>query len=61
MIPALDAAGNLPPGIHPTSWNNIVIRYATNARRRELLDGLLHALHSLRSAGCQTAYLDGAS
>ena len=59
MIPAFDAGGNLPPGIHPASWDEIVTRYAINARRRELADGLLDALRSLKGAGCRTAYLDG--
>jgi hypothetical protein len=36
-----------------------VTRYATSVRRRELLDGLLDALRSLKGAGCATAYLDG--
>ena len=59
MIPAFDAGGNLPPGIFPASWDEIVTRYATNTRRRELTDGLLDALRSLKYAGCRTAYLDG--
>ncbi len=59
MIPAFDADGNLPPGIHPASWDEIVTRYANNTRRRELLDGCLDGLHSLKHAGCRTAYLDG--
>ncbi|HWY18706.1 MAG TPA: hypothetical protein VNY27_08350 [Solirubrobacteraceae bacterium] len=59
MIPELDERGNLPPGIHHATWNEIVTRYATSVRRRELLDGLLDALRSLKAAGCRTAYLDG--
>lgn len=59
MIPAFDAEGNLPPGVHPASWDEVMTRYATNSRRRELLDGLLDALRSLKHAGCRTAYLDG--
>jgi hypothetical protein len=59
MIPEFDKRGNLPPGIHHATWNEIVTRYATNVRCRELLDGLLDALRSLKSAGCATAYLDG--
>jgi hypothetical protein len=43
VIPAFDAGGNLPPGIHPASWDEIVTRYAADTRRRELLDGLLDA------------------
>ncbi|HEV7773343.1 MAG TPA: hypothetical protein VGO48_08685 [Conexibacter sp.] len=59
MIPAFDAGGNLPPGIHPASWDEVMTRYAINTRRRELADGLLDALRSLKHAGCRTAYLDG--
>jgi hypothetical protein len=59
VIPAFDAGGNLPPGIYSASWDEIVTRYATNTRRRELTDGLLDALRSLKRAGCRTAYLDG--
>ncbi|MGA8364085.1 MAG: hypothetical protein WB709_06160 [Solirubrobacteraceae bacterium] len=59
MIPEFDEHGNLPPGIHHATWSEIVTRYATSVRRRELLDGLLDALRSLKGAGCATAYLDG--
>jgi hypothetical protein len=59
MIPDLDTNGNLPPGIHHATWTEIVTRYATSTHRRDLLDGLLDALRSLKTAGCGTAYLDG--
>jgi hypothetical protein len=59
MIPEFDEGGNLPPGIHHATWTEIVTRYATSTRRRDLLDGLLDALRSLTAAGCGTAYLDG--
>jgi hypothetical protein len=59
MIPDLDTDGNLPPGIHQATWTEIVTRYATSTRRRDLLDGLLDGLRSLKTAGCRTAYLDG--
>jgi hypothetical protein len=59
MIPEFDDRGNLPPGIHSATWTEIVTRYAISTRRRELLDGLLDALHSLKAAGCTSAYLDG--
>jgi len=59
MIPEFDNRGELPPGIHHASWDQIVTRYAINTRRSELLDGLLQALRSLRTAGCGVAYLDG--
>lgn len=60
MIPAFDeATGNLPPGIHDASWDEIVLRYGYNAKRRKHLQGLKRALNELASAGCSTAYLDG--
>jgi hypothetical protein len=59
MIPEFDTSGNLPPGIHHATWTEIVTRYAISTHRRDLLDGLLDALHSLKIAGCRTAYLDG--
>jgi hypothetical protein len=59
MIPEFDEHGNLPPGIHHATWTEIVIRYAASTRRRDLLDGLLDALRSLKAAGCGAAYLDG--
>lgn len=59
MIPEFDERGNLPPGIHRATWNEIVARYATSTHRRNLLDGLLDALRSLKTAGYSTAYLDG--
>jgi Protein of unknown function (DUF3024) len=59
MILEFDEHGNLPPGIHHATWTEIVTRYATSTRRRDLLDGLLDALRSLKTAGCGIAYLDG--
>ncbi|MHB1570357.1 MAG: DUF6932 family protein [Solirubrobacteraceae bacterium] len=59
MIPSFDEHGNLPPGIHPATWDEIVERYASNQRRGQLLDGLRAALESLRAAGCPRVYLNG--
>ncbi|MCL2768800.1 MAG: hypothetical protein FWD42_01650 [Solirubrobacterales bacterium] len=59
MIPEFDEHGNLPPGIHHATWNEIVTRYATSTHRRDRLDGVLDALRSLKAAGCATVYLDG--
>jgi hypothetical protein len=59
-LPALDRnTGNLPPGVHDATWDEIVAAFATNARRTALLEGLLAALRSLKTAGCTRAYLDG--
>jgi hypothetical protein len=59
VIPSVDESGNLPPGIHPATWEEIMDRYATTEHRVRLLTGLRAALDSLRSAGCRRAYLDG--
>ncbi len=59
MIPDLDAAGNLPPGVHSCTWQEFEQRFATTRHRRELLNGLRRALIELKAAGCATAYIDG--
>jgi hypothetical protein len=59
VIPPLDTAGNLPPGIHWATWREIDARFGTSPRRAELLTGLKQALQSLALAGCHTAYIDG--
>jgi hypothetical protein len=58
-IPPFEEGGNLPPGIHDATWEEIVDRFGFTARREELLTGLHEALLSLRDAGCRRAYLDG--
>ena len=55
----IDERGNLPPGIHRATWDEIVERYATNERREQLVNGLRAAIESLRTAGCSRVYLDG--
>jgi hypothetical protein len=59
MIPAFDQYGNLPPGIHWATWEEIVHRYGTNERRNWLLAGLREALLALQRACCRTVYLNG--
>ena len=59
MIPAFDAQGNLPPGIHFVSWDELVARFGVTAHRQMLLAGLRAALLSLRDAGCRRVYVDG--
>ena len=58
-IPPFSDSGNLPEGVHDATWDEIIDRFGTNERRRELLEGLRQALDSLRAAGCLRAYLDG--
>lgn len=58
-IPPFSDSGNLPEGVHDATWDEIVDRFGTNERRRELLEGLRRALDNLRAAGCRRVYLDG--
>ncbi|SRR6266498_4501494 len=59
-IPELEFdTGNLPPGIHFATWEEILATFGGTPRRLDLLSGLLRALESLRTAGCSRAYLDG--
>ena len=59
MIPDYEISGNLPPGVHWATWDEIVARFGTTPWRRDLLNGLRSALDGLRRAGCRTVYLDG--
>ncbi len=59
MIPPYDENGNLPPGIHPASWQEIEAAFGDSPQRAALLAGLREALLCLRVAGCRTVYLDG--
>jgi Helix-turn-helix len=58
-IPPFSDSGNLPEGVHDSTWDEIVERFGTSERRRKLLEGLRRALESLRNAGCRRVYLDG--
>ena len=59
MIPDFEPDGNLPPGVHWTTWGELCNRFGTTPWRRRLLVGLRVGLENLRSAGCLTAYVDG--
>ncbi|MGH9155148.1 MAG: DUF6932 family protein [Acidimicrobiales bacterium] len=58
MIPVC-VGGVLPPGVHPSDSSEVEARFATNARRRWLLEGLRDALLELRRVSCPAAFLDG--
>jgi hypothetical protein len=51
--------GNLPPGIHSATWDEVVVRYGYSEHRYRLLTGLRQALDLLRRFGCRRFYLDG--
>ena len=60
VIPPFDPdTGNLPPGVHEATWDELVARYGYNPHRRALLAGLRAALDALRVAGCRRLYING--
>ena len=60
MIPEFDpGTGNLPPGVHEATWDELLARYGYTPHRLALLAGLKAALDALRIAGCRRVYIDG--
>ena len=59
MIPEFDLGGNLPPGVHTSTWALFVTRFGITDHRRRLISGLKGALDSLKRAGCRRAFVDG--
>lgn len=59
MIPPFDTRGNLPPGIHWTTWDEVEARFGLNEHRQKLLVGLNLAIEALQLAGCQAIYING--
>ena len=59
MIPPFQPDGNLPPGIHPATWEEVIHRFGGNPRRQRLLAGLAIAVANLQDAGCRRVYLNG--
>ena len=60
MIPRFNPfTGNLPPGIHEATWEDMVARFGYTPHRLRLLAGLKAALDALRLVSCRRAYVDG--
>lgn len=59
VIPKFNSRGELPPGEHPASLDEIEERFATNPVRRNQFSGLKRAARALARAGCSTLWLDG--
>lgn len=60
MIPDFEVGtGNLPPGVHAATWEEVVDRYGYNPKRSKQLEGLKLAIDDLKRAGCRVLYLDG--
>jgi hypothetical protein len=59
MIPDFSSNGNLPQGIHETTWDQLCVCFGNTEHRRSLLEGLSFALKDLSAAGCQKVYING--
>lgn len=59
MIPESNENGELPPGEHPATLDEIAIRYATNPTRTSQFEGLERAARALAAAACPTLWLNG--
>lgn len=59
-IPEFNAAGELPPGEHKATLDEIEVRFGkANARRRILMSGLRRALDNMAAANVRTIWVDG--
>ena len=59
MIPAPNALGELPPGIHTATLEEVEAVFAKTPRRRTLFDGLRRAVQNLKAAGVRRVFIDG--
>ncbi len=59
MIPDFEPSGNLPPGIHGATWDEVTSKLGTGIHRKKLLRQVQPALHAFKDAGCRTVYLAG--
>lgn len=58
-IPGFDELGNLPPGIHPATLEEVERRFTWNPLRQELFAGLKKALQQMALAGVERVWLGG--
>lgn len=59
MIPNFNEDGNLPPGIHKATWEEIETKFGNTVHRKKLLEGLKLGIKALKVVGCSKIYLDG--
>ena len=59
MIPASNALGELPPGIHTATLEEVEAVFAKTPRRRTLFDGLRRAMQNLKATGVRRVFIDG--
>lgn len=49
----------LPEGVHDGTLEEIKQRFAYNLKRKQLFEGFINGINSLRKAGCRIVFLDG--
>ncbi len=59
MIPAPNAIGELPPGMHTATLEEVEAVFVTTPRRRHLFEGLRRAIQNLHAAGVRRIFIDG--
>ena len=59
MIPKFSPDGNLPKGVHETTWKQFCKRFGHTSHRSSLIKGLEAALKDLAAAGCRRVYING--
>ena len=59
MIPAPNAIGELPPGMHTVTLEEVEAVFVTTPRRRHLFEGLRRAIQNLHIAGVRRIFIDG--
>ena len=59
MIPAPNARGELPPGMHTATLTEVEAVLVTTPRRRHLFEGLQRAVQNLHAAGVRRVFIDG--
>jgi len=59
MIPAPNAIGELPPGMHTATLEEVEAVFVTTPRRRRLFEGLRLAIQNLHTAGVRRVFIDG--
>jgi hypothetical protein len=59
MIPAPNAIGELPPGMHLATLEEVEAVFVTTPHRRRLFEGLRRAIQNLHAAGVRRVFIDG--
>jgi hypothetical protein len=58
-LPAFTREGFLPPGIHPSNWEDFTAKYSFTPRRQALLTNMETLLQELRNQGGERVYVGG--